>query len=156
MPKLQSHQLLQRATSGQRSACAECCCRSEWPLPLEQTASCLLSGLDLGLEEEILVPRKQKIGVKTKIVFKKVKLEKNADNFGREYWGGGLKPWKNKADKFAEKNRHQNSLRNSPEIFLKFAKQKKIHPNPPAEPWVQEIRHLTSSPARRSIGNIAL
>ena len=28
-------------------------------------------------------------------------------NFGREFFGGGLKSWKNKAEKFAEKKRHQ-------------------------------------------------
>ena len=32
-------------------------------------------------------------------------------NFGREFWGGGgLKSWKNKAENFAEKIRHQLSL----------------------------------------------
>ena len=40
-------------------------------------------------------------------------------NFGREFLGG-LKPWKNKAEKFAIKIRHQNSL----PIFLKFAGRK--------------------------------
>ena len=49
-------------------------------------------------------------------------------NFGGEFFGD-LKPWKNKAKKFAIKIRHQNSLRNSPAIFLKFAgPKKKNHP----------------------------
>ena len=46
-------------------------------------------------------------------------------NFGRDFFfggGGGLKSRKNKAAKFAEKIRHQNPLRNSPAIFLKFAR----------------------------------
>ena len=46
-------------------------------------------------------------------------------NFGREFFfggGGGLKPWKNKAEKLAIKNRHRNSLRNSPAILLKVAR----------------------------------
>ena len=72
-------------------------------------------------------PHKQNIGMKN-VGFEKVKLERNADNSGREFWArifcGGLKPWKNKAEKFAEKNRNQNSLRNSPAIFLKFARPK--------------------------------
>ena len=42
-------------------------------------------------------------------------------NFGREFFLGGLKPWKEKAEKFAIKIRHQNSLRISPAIFVKFA-----------------------------------
>ena len=42
-------------------------------------------------------------------------------NFGREFFWGGLKPWKNKAEKFAIEIRHQNSLGNSPAIFLNFA-----------------------------------
>ena len=45
-------------------------------------------------------------------------------NFGREFLLVGLKPWKNKAEKFAETFCHQNSLRNSPAIFLKFARPK--------------------------------
>ena len=53
-----------------------------------------------------------------------MKLERDADNSGREILGvnffGGPKPWKNKAEKFAIKIRHQNSLRNSPAILLKF------------------------------------
>ena len=43
--------------------------------------------------------------------------------FGRESILG-LKCWKNKTDKFAETIRHQVSLRNSPAIFLKFARPK--------------------------------
>ena len=41
-------------------------------------------------------------------------------NFGHEFvgWPEALK---NKAEKFAIKICHQNSLRNSPAIFLKFA-----------------------------------
>ena len=51
-------------------------------------------------------------------------------NFGREFF-----EWpetqKNKAKKFAIKIRHQNSLRNSLAIFLKFAGPKKTFtPNP--------------------------
>ena len=39
------------------------------------------------------------------------------------FWGGGvLKPWRNKAENFAGKIRHQNSLRNSLAVFLKFAR----------------------------------
>ena len=49
-------------------------------------------------------------------------------NFGREFLGA-LQPWKNKAEQFAIKIRHQNSLGHSPAIFLKFAEPKyKIHP----------------------------
>ena len=38
-----------------------------------------------------------------------MKLERNADKFGREFWacilrGGGLKPWKNKAEKLVDNN----------------------------------------------------
>ena len=40
-------------------------------------------------------------------------------NFGREFLGG-LKPWKNKAEKFAIKIRRRNSLRNSRAILLQF------------------------------------
>ena len=40
---------------------------------------------------------------------------------GVTFWGS-LKPWKDKAEKFAIKIRHRNSLRNSPAIFLKLAK----------------------------------
>ena len=63
-------------------------------------------------------------------------LERNAEDFGREFWafifGGCLKPWKNKATKFADKIRDQNSLRNSPAISLKIcqARIKKFIPNP--------------------------
>ena len=40
-----------------------------------------------------------------------------------------MKPWRNKAEKFARKIRHQNPLRNSPAIFLQFASPKeKNHP----------------------------
>ena len=50
------------------------------------------------------------------------KLERNADKFGREFWAWiflvGLKIWKNKAEKSAEKIRHQNL----PAILLKFAR----------------------------------
>ena len=43
-------------------------------------------------------------------------------NFGRDFLGN-LKPWKNKAEKYSEtKNRHQKSLRNSPALFLNFAR----------------------------------
>ena len=45
-------------------------------------------------------------------------------NFGREFFvcgGGGLKSWKNKAEKSADKFRHQDSLRDSLAIFLIFA-----------------------------------
>ena len=43
-------------------------------------------------------------------------------NFGREFWGGGgPQSSKNKAEKITEKLRHQNSLRNLPAFFLKFA-----------------------------------
>ena len=35
------------------------------------------------------------------------------------YWG--LESWKNKAEKIRTKIRHQNSLRSSPAIFLRFA-----------------------------------
>ena len=38
--------------------------------------------------------------------------------------GGGLKPWKNKAEEFADNIRHLNSLRYSPAIFLKVARPK--------------------------------
>ena len=41
-------------------------------------------------------------------------------NFGREFFGWP-ETLENKAEKFAIKIRHQNSLRNSPAIFLKFA-----------------------------------
>ena len=34
---------------------------------------------------------------------------------------GGLRPWKNKAEKIAEKMSCRNSMRNSPALFLKFA-----------------------------------
>ena len=61
-----------------------------------------------------------------------MKLERNADEFGREFWAcifwEDLKSWKNKAEKFAEKFCHQNSLRNSPGIFLKLARPKKNSP----------------------------
>ena len=61
---------------------------------------------------------KQTIGVKT---FWVRKSEIGEDmptilgvNFGPEFFGeGGLKAWRNKAEKFAGKIRHQNSLRNS-------------------------------------------
>ena len=43
-------------------------------------------------------------------------LERNADNFGREFFEGGLNPWRNKADKFTEEFRCENSLRISPAI----------------------------------------
>ena len=45
-------------------------------------------------------------------------------NFGREFLGG-LKPWKNKAEKFAIKIRHQNLLRNSPAISYNSPDQNK-------------------------------
>ena len=77
------------------------------------TFATTLESHDFGL------PCKQKISV-NKFGFEKVKLERNADDFGRES-GGGLKPWKNKAEKFAEKVRNQNLVRNSPARFLKFA-----------------------------------
>ena len=47
-------------------------------------------------------------------------------NLGGEFLGGGLKPWKNKAEKLAEKIRHQNSPRHSPAISLKFVRQAKL------------------------------
>ena len=37
-------------------------------------------------------------------------------NFGREFWA-----WPETLEKQGRKIRHQNSLRNSPAIFLKFA-----------------------------------
>ena len=63
------------------------------------------------------LPRKQNIGVRT-LNFKNLKLERNADYFGRDFWGelgaggggGGLEPWRNKAKKSAEKKLPKNSL----------------------------------------------
>ena len=56
--------------------------------------------------------------------FKRVELERDADDFGHEFWvsifflgGGGLKPSRNKAETFVEKVR----WRNSPANLLKFA-----------------------------------
>ena len=69
------------------------------------------------------LPPKQNIGA-NQFWFEKVKLERNADKFGRDFLRVGLKPWKNKAKTFAVKIRHQISLRNSPAIFLKFARPK--------------------------------
>ena len=72
------------------------------------------------------LPRKQKIGVG----FKDVKLERSVDNygvnFGRDsFWEAH---WRNKAEKFAGKIRNQNSLRNWPALFLKFAtSEEQIH-----------------------------
>ena len=58
------------------------------------------------LTSEELRQSKQKIGVK-KIGFRKAKSERSANNYGREFWAwiflGGLKSWKNKAQKLAEK-----------------------------------------------------
>ena len=70
------------------------------------------------------VPHKQKIAVNKFWV-----QESEIGEEYRQFWTwilgvnflGGPKPWKNKAEKFAIKIRHQNSLRNSPAIFLKFA-----------------------------------
>ena len=55
------------------------------------------------------LPRKQTIDV-TKIWFKLLKLERSADNIGREFWarifwGGGLKAWRLEAEKLACKIR---------------------------------------------------
>ena len=62
-----------------------------------------------------------------KIGFEKVKLERNADNSGREFYGGkwGLKSWKkNKAENFADKIRHQSSQRTLPAMFLQIRRTK--------------------------------
>ena len=62
--------------------------------------------------------------MKKKNGFKKAELERNADNSGREFWAwifGGLEIIENKAENLRNKNRHQNSLRNSPAVALKFA-----------------------------------
>ena len=82
------------------------------------------------------LPNKENMGVKKKIGFEKVKLERNADNSGRTFLGGGLKPWEKK---FADKIHHQNSLRNSPAIFPKFARPKISPQIRSAEPGAQEI-----------------
>ena len=73
------------------------------------------------------LPREQKIGVKITLGSKK----RNADNFGREFFlgGEGLKPWKNKAEKLAEKTTSKFAEKSAGN-FLKFAKQRKINPNP--------------------------
>ena len=67
----------------------------------------------------------------------KVTVERNADDFGREFWAwmffgeGGWNPGKTRLKKFAGKFRWGNSRRNSPAIFLKFAGPNfKNHPNP--------------------------
>ena len=52
---------------------------------------------------------------------------------GMNFWGGGggLKPWRNKAEKIAEKTRWRTSLRNSPAIFQNSPGQiEKFTPNP--------------------------
>ena len=67
----------------------------------------------------------QKIGVK-RFGLKNAILKRNADNFGPEFLRGGLKPWRNEAEKFARKIRHQNLLRHFWAIFPKFARPK--HP----------------------------
>ena len=74
---------------------------------------------DKKMMETVAPLRKQKIGVTT-FRFKKVKLEKNKNHFGRQFLGS-LKPWRNKHEKFAGKLCHQNS----PAMFLKFARPKK-------------------------------
>ena len=57
-----------------------------------------------------------------------MKLERDADDFGREFCGGGLKPWKNMATKFAKKmlakfaEKFAGSL---PKIHNKFTRSKK-------------------------------
>ena len=78
------------------------------------------------------LPCKQKIGVN--------KFWVRESEIGEECWQVwawilcvnflvGLKPWKNKAERFAFRIRYQNSLRISPALFPKFARPKqKIHP----------------------------
>ena len=70
------------------------------------------------------LPRKQKIAV-NKFWVRESEIGEECRQFWTWILGvnffGGLKPWKNKVEKFAIKIRHQNSLRNSPAIFLKFA-----------------------------------
>ena len=45
------------------------------------------------------------MGVKKELVFKNVQLERDAANFGPEFFGGGLKAWRNKAESFAKKKK---------------------------------------------------
>ena len=70
----------------------------------------------------LLVSPVSRKSARKNVGFEKVKLERNADKFGCEFWAWvflvGLGPWKNKAKKFGQKNCHQDS----PAIFLKFAK----------------------------------
>ena len=71
------------------------------------------------------LPCKQIIGVKT-FGFKNVKLERHADNFGREICvifvgGGGVEPWETRP-KIRGENLPTNSLRNLRAIFRKFAR----------------------------------
>ena len=68
--------------------------------------------------------------------FEKVKLERNVDNSGREFWrecfflGGGAEILEKHGRKISTENfHHQNSLRYSPTIFLKFAGPKLSTPN---------------------------
>ena len=83
----------------------------------------------LGVRGKIFgLPRKQKIAV-NKLWVQESEMGEECRQFWTWILGvnflGGLKPWKNKAEKFAIKIRHQNLLRNSPAIFLKFAGPKK-------------------------------
>ena len=79
-----------------------------WVKSRKQTKTYRIAHTNVGL------PQKQKIGVKTNWV-EKVKFERNADNFGREFWewfffwGGGLKPWRNNSrEQFAGRIRWEN------------------------------------------------
>ena len=77
--------------------------------------------------------------------FENVKLERNADNSGCEFWawmflGGGLKSWKKQGRKLCGEISPSNTLRNSPAIFQnsgpKFKKQPQIRS---AEPRAQHF-----------------
>ena len=75
----------------------------------------------------------------------KVKLERNADKFGREFWawifGGGLKPWKNQVNKLCGKNSPSKFAEKFAGKFPKI-RQAKIKNSPQiraAEPRAQKI-----------------
>ena len=74
---------------------------------------------------EILgLPRKQKIGVKNIWVQKKRKFERNADNFGCEFWaGGGAETLEKQGRKVRGKSSLKKFAEKFADNFLKFARQ---------------------------------
>ena len=117
----------------------------------KQSKRTLTSKLDSRLPEistttlaiDVLVsPVSRKLAWK-KNGFEKVKLERNADNSGREFFfgGGGLKPWKKTGRKICRKKSPSEFAEKFAGNFPKI-RQARIKNSPrirSAEPWAQDL-----------------